>query len=136
MGLKHIDTPYVFLTDIDFVPCFGLYRIIRTNIATIKLKEPKALIVPAFETVSYRSTIPKTKVELLQHLEKKNIFTFRHDVWAPGHAPTNYEKWKTASLPYQVETYNIIPYVNIIIIYTSNTKIIINNNITSMPVDL
>lgn len=35
-------------------------------------------------------------------LEKKEIFTFRFDIWAAGHAPTDYEKWKTAKEPYLV----------------------------------
>lgn len=36
--------------------------------------------------------------------DNKEIFTFRYDVWASGHAPTNYKKWRGAKFSYTVTT--------------------------------
>ncbi|XP_065158374.1 xylosyl- and glucuronyltransferase LARGE2s-like [Atheta coriaria] len=103
VGLKNVNTPYVFLADIDFLPMFGLHQTLRNAIASLKVMNKKALIVPAFESQRYRSRFPKNKHELLQMLENKAIFTFRYDVWASGHAPTNYSRWKTAQSPYTIK---------------------------------
>ncbi|KAE8606480.1 hypothetical protein XENTR_v10010749 [Xenopus tropicalis] len=64
---------------------------------------PKALIVPAFETLRYRLSFPKSKTELLSMLDTGALYTFRYHVWEKGHAPTDYAKWRTATTPYRVE---------------------------------
>lgn len=92
----------MFLADIDFLPMFGLYQTLRNSISSFKSLEKKALIVPAFESQKYRSRFPKTKRELLHMIDNKSIYIFRSDVWASGHAPTNYAKWKNAKEPYKV----------------------------------
>lgn len=102
VGLRNINTPYVFLADIDFLPMYGLYNNLRSYISIFRHMEKKALIIPAFETQRYRSRFPRSKNELVQMLDNKSIFIFRYDVWASGHAPTNYIKWKTAKEPYKV----------------------------------
>lgn len=81
---------------------YGLYQSLHNYINNFKSLEKKALIVPAFETQKYRSKFPKNKRELIFMLDNKSIFTFRFDVWASGHAPTNYVKWRTAKEPYKV----------------------------------
>ncbi|XP_069759286.1 xylosyl- and glucuronyltransferase LARGE1 isoform X2 [Narcine bancroftii] len=63
----------------------------------------KALIVPAFETLRYRLSFPKSKAELLSMLDMGTLFTFRYHVWTKGHAPTNFAKWRTATTPYHVD---------------------------------
>ncbi|XP_029767348.1 LARGE xylosyl- and glucuronyltransferase 2 isoform X3 [Terrapene carolina triunguis] len=55
VALTNAQTPYVFLTDIDFLPMYGLYDYLR------------------------------------------------YHVWPKGHAPTDYAKWRTATVPYRVE---------------------------------
>nr|XP_022918705.1 LARGE xylosyl- and glucuronyltransferase 2-like [Onthophagus taurus] len=102
VALKHVNTPYVFLADIDFVPMYGLQVIIRENIGKIGNMNKKALIVPAFETQRYKTKFPKSKRELISMWEKKFIHTFRYDVWASGHAPTNYTKWRHSTISYKV----------------------------------
>ena len=62
----------------------------------------QALVVPAFETQRYRLTFPESKAELLNMLDMGDLFTFRYHVWAKGHAPTDYGKWRTATTPYPV----------------------------------
>ncbi|XP_072554648.1 xylosyl- and glucuronyltransferase LARGE2s isoform X2 [Paramormyrops kingsleyae] len=63
----------------------------------------KALVVPAFETLRYRLSFPKSKAELLSMLDMGTLYPFRYHVWTKGHAPTNYAKWRTATTPYKVE---------------------------------
>ncbi|KAL8169636.1 UNVERIFIED_CONTAM: LARGE xylosyl- and glucuronyltransferase 2 [Gekko kuhli] len=104
VALKNAQTPYVFLTDIDFLPMYGLYDYLRTSILQLELPQKKAaLIVPAFETLHYRLTFPRSKAELLSMLDMGSLYTFRYHVWPQGHAPTDYAKWRTATVPYRVE---------------------------------
>ncbi|KAL3266023.1 hypothetical protein HHI36_010212 [Cryptolaemus montrouzieri] len=103
IGLQNIETPYVFLADIDFIPMKDLYNVLRKHIKSMKNMDKKALVIPAFETQRYRSRIPKNKKQLLSMLATKALMPFRQDVWAVGHSPTNYTKWKTATSAYNVE---------------------------------
>nr|XP_013814964.1 PREDICTED: glycosyltransferase-like protein LARGE2 [Apteryx mantelli mantelli] len=104
VALANTQTPYVFLTDIDFLPMYGLYDYLRNSIQQLELPQRKAaLIVPAFETLHYRLTFPKSKAELLSMLDMGSLYTFRYHVWPKGHAPTDYAKWRTATMPYRVE---------------------------------
>lgn len=41
-------------------------------------------------------------------LDERSVYTFRFDVWASGHAPTNYRKWRTAKVPYAVSLQNFM----------------------------
>ncbi|KAG8224788.1 hypothetical protein J437_LFUL002233 [Ladona fulva] len=104
VGLQQVNTPYVFLTDIDFLPMYGLYASLKKSIQLLNLaSSKKALIVPAFETQRYRISFPKSKVDLIDMLEMGTLFTFRYHVWTKGHAPTNFAKWRTATTPYKVQ---------------------------------
>ncbi|XP_044292517.1 LARGE xylosyl- and glucuronyltransferase 2 [Varanus komodoensis] len=104
VALRNAQTTYVFLTDVDFLPMYGLYDYLRTSIVQLELPQRKAaLIVPAFETLHYRLTFPKSKAELLSMLDMGSLYTFRYHVWPQGHAPTDYAKWRTATVPYPVE---------------------------------
>ncbi|XP_055231334.1 xylosyl- and glucuronyltransferase LARGE1 isoform X1 [Gorilla gorilla gorilla] len=104
VAMKHISTPYMFLSDIDFLPMYGLYEYLRKSVIQLDLANTKkAMIVPAFETLRYRLSFPKSKAELLSMLDMGTLFTFRYHVWTKGHAPTNFAKWRTATTPYRVE---------------------------------
>ncbi|KAK4319840.1 hypothetical protein Pmani_009257 [Petrolisthes manimaculis] len=103
VGIQHVDTPYIFLTDIDFLPMFGLYGYLRKTLQTLHPDHSKkAWVVPAFETQRYRLSFPHSKAELLNRLDMGELFTFRYHVWTKGHAPTNFAKWRTATTPYKV----------------------------------
>lgn len=103
VALQQVTTPYVFLTDIDFLPMAGLYEYLKRSVANMDMaSRKKALIVPAFETQRYRLKFPRSKAELLSMLDMGTLFTFRYHVWTKGHAPTNYAKWRTATTPYKV----------------------------------
>ncbi|XP_043961051.1 LARGE xylosyl- and glucuronyltransferase 2 [Gambusia affinis] len=104
VALRNANTPYVFLTDVDFLPMYGLYDYLRKSIVQLDVAHTKkALVVPAFETLRYRLSFPKSKAELLSMLDMGTLYTFRYHVWPKGHAPTNYAKWRTATTPYKVE---------------------------------
>ncbi|KAM6942938.1 xylosyl- and glucuronyltransferase LARGE2s isoform 1-T2 [Xenentodon cancila] len=104
VALKNTNTPYVFLTDVDFLPMYGLYDYLRKTVVQLDMAHTKkALVVPAFETLRYRLSFPKSKAELLSMLDMGTLYTFRYHVWPKGHAPTNYAKWRTATTPYKVE---------------------------------
>uniref|UniRef100_A0A673H7W9 Glycosyltransferase-like protein LARGE2 n=1 Tax=Sinocyclocheilus rhinocerous TaxID=307959 RepID=A0A673H7W9_9TELE len=104
VALRNVNTPYVFLTDVDFLPMYGLYDYLRKSIVQLDMASTKkALVVPAFETLRYRLSFPKSKAELLSMLDMGTLYTFRYHVWTKGHAPTNYAKWRTATTPYKVE---------------------------------
>ncbi|KAF3686177.1 LARGE xylosyl- and glucuronyltransferase 2 [Channa argus] len=104
VALKNANTPYVFLTDVDFLPMYGLYDYLRKSVVQLDMAHnKKALVVPAFETLRYRLSFPKSKAELLSMLDMGSLYTFRYHVWPKGHAPTNYAKWRTATTPYKVE---------------------------------
>ncbi|CAJ0934855.1 unnamed protein product, partial [Ranitomeya imitator] len=104
VAMKHVSTPYMFLSDIDFLPMYGLYESLRKSFLQLDMSNTKkALIIPAFETLRYRLSFPKSKAELLSMLDMGTLFTFRYHVWTKGHAPTNFAKWRTATTPYRVE---------------------------------
>ncbi|KAG7274204.1 hypothetical protein CRUP_008580 [Coryphaenoides rupestris] len=92
VAMRHVNTPYMFLSDIDFLPMYSLYEYLRKSVLQLDMtNSKKALVVPAFETLRYRLSYPKSKAELLYH------------VWTKGHAPTNFAKWRTATTPYHVQ---------------------------------
>ncbi|XP_061819490.1 xylosyl- and glucuronyltransferase LARGE2s [Nerophis lumbriciformis] len=104
VALKNANTPYVFLTDVDFLPMYGLYEYLRKSVVQLDMAgTKKALVVPAFETLRYRLSFPKSKAELLSMLDMGTLYTFRYHVWPKGHAPSNYAKWRTSTTPYKVD---------------------------------
>ena len=111
VALDNVQTPYSFLSDIDFLPMDGLYPYLKEAIKVLGL-DKRAFIVPAFETLLYRFKFPASKSELLRMLENGSIFTFRYHVWKAGHSATNYDHWKDASIPYRVSwSHDYEPYI-------------------------
>ena len=113
VALKQVQTPYVFLADIDFLPMMHLYDYLRKAASMMSIAETKkALVVPAFETQRYRFTFPASKSELLSMLDMGTLFTFRYHVWPQGHSPTDFTEWRTATTPYKVNwDHDFEPYV-------------------------
>uniref|UniRef100_A0A671QTT5 Glycosyltransferase-like protein LARGE1 n=1 Tax=Sinocyclocheilus anshuiensis TaxID=1608454 RepID=A0A671QTT5_9TELE len=104
VAMGQVNTPYMFLSDIDFLPMYGLYEYLRKSGVQLDMgNTKKALVVPAFETLRYRLSFPKSKAELLSQLDMGTLFTFRYHVWTKGHAPTDFAKWRTATTPYRVQ---------------------------------
>jgi hypothetical protein len=44
VGLQQVNTPYVFLTDIDFLPMYGLYSYLRKSIQVLNLDSSKKVL--------------------------------------------------------------------------------------------
>ncbi|XP_058161434.1 xylosyl- and glucuronyltransferase LARGE2 isoform X2 [Dasypus novemcinctus] len=89
----------------------------RASIEQLELGSQRkvALVVPAFETLHYRLSFPRSKAELLALLDAGTLYTFRYHVWPQGHAPTDYARWRKAQAPYRVqwaadyEPYVVVP---------------------------
>ncbi|KAG8519564.1 LARGE xylosyl- and glucuronyltransferase 2 [Galemys pyrenaicus] len=117
VALAQALTPYVFLSDIDFLPAYSLYDYLRASIEQLELgsRRKAALVVPAFETLHYRFSFPSSKAELLALLDAGALHTFRYHEWPRGHAPTDYARWREAQAPYRVqwaadyEPYVVVP---------------------------
>ncbi|KAF6103966.1 LARGE xylosyl- and glucuronyltransferase 2 [Phyllostomus discolor] len=117
VALAQALTPYVFLSDIDFLPAHSLYDYLRASIEQLQLGGGRkaALVVPAFETLHYHFSFPSSKAELLALLDTGSLYTFRYHEWPRGHAPTDYARWREAQAPYRVqwaadyEPYVVVP---------------------------
>ena len=101
VAVENAQTQYVFLCDIDFLPYVHLYGYLQ-EAARVLGTPTRAFIVPAFETHLYNFDFPPNKTSLIKMLESQFLHTFRHHEWPKGHAPTNYDHWITASIPYHV----------------------------------
>ena len=102
IALRYARTPYVYLSDIDFLPMPRLYDYIREANRVLGT-EKRALIVPAFESLLYRVDFPSNKSQLTSMLDAGKVFKFRQHVWKKGHAATNFEHWRKAKKPYRVK---------------------------------
>ncbi|XP_063366135.1 xylosyl- and glucuronyltransferase LARGE2s-like [Cydia amplana] len=116
VALQNVNTPYVFLMDVDFVPMAGLYDHLRSVIKLVNPYPQKmCLVVAAFETRRYRLSPPRNKTALLARLRARrgaDVAPFRAQEWPPGHRATNYSRWATATQPYQVDWENHYePYI-------------------------
>ncbi|XP_064395181.1 xylosyl- and glucuronyltransferase LARGE2s-like [Halichondria panicea] len=102
VALSKVETSYVFLSDIDFIPMDGAYEYLLEAIKI--LEKPKRLfVIPAFETHLYRFTYPTNKNEVLNLLQNGSVSTFRSHEWKRGHAPTNYKHWAKTGTPYKIK---------------------------------
>ena len=103
VALKFINTHYVYLSDIDFLPAFDLYDYLQYMLQTTSSEEKVALVVPAFETFLYRADFPQNKSQLLDMISRGKVSSFRADVWSKGHRATDFEHWRIATEPYRVK---------------------------------
>jgi len=114
IALDQAPTEYVFLSDIDFLPSYGISTTLQDSIRIMNIKDlRRVLIVPAFESQRYKSTgFPETKAELVKKLDLGELFTFRFHDWPSGHAATNFIKWRTSTTPYSVKvSKDFEPYI-------------------------
>ena len=63
---------YLAASHLPFAPCRK--SVVQLDMAHTK----KALVVPAFETLRYRLSFPKSKAELLSMLDMGTLYTFRY----------------------------------------------------------
>lgn len=63
---------------LTFSCLYLLFLFARKSVTQLDLANTKkALIIPAFETLRYRLSFPKSKAELLSMLDMGTLFTFR-----------------------------------------------------------
>jgi len=104
LALDNVQTDFVFLSDIDFLPSEHMVDSLATSTHNLLTNHPKrALVVPAFETQRYKlHQFPTSKAEVVKRLDLGELFTFRYHDWAPGHEATNFLRWRSSTQPYTV----------------------------------
>ena len=110
-ALSAVKTPYVFLTDLDFLPSYNLYSYLK-NAAELLMTviQQRALVVPAFEAVDKNTVFPLDKSLILKQINELFIQPFHPQF--NGHYATNYMKWLTTSYPYVINwAMDYEPYV-------------------------
>ena len=102
LAYRHIETPYVFYNDIDFVSSYGIYTTIKNDLRMLGNSSKVAIVVAAFETQDSDFKFPRDKSELLELIVRKTVYHFHRKTFPEGHAQTNYVKWVSATQPYYV----------------------------------
>ena len=102
VAVERVRTPFVFLSDFDFVPMKGLYSYLKSAVTT-KSGNRQAFIVPAYESPKNDLNIPTNKDELVKMVRKKELNPFHLYHYTRGHAPTNFSKWESTKEAYDVE---------------------------------
>ena len=98
-------TPFVFLSDCDFLTSHNLYEYLKKSAEVLqsnKAQPKKAMIVPAFESLKYNFKFPLDKKTLLNQC-RRGQFQIFHKTWFSGHGPTNYNKWAVTRHPYPIK---------------------------------
>jgi glycosyltransferase-like protein LARGE len=117
VALSRARSPYVFLTDVDFMPSHGLYAALSGN---LPLKEGTCVVVPAFETLGPKDSAPPDMDELRHSMLAGKVMAFRAGnkttgYWAyggPYHRAENISRFLTATSPYEIQyERNFEPYV-------------------------
>ena len=107
VALDSVTTPYVFLDDLDLLPNYGSFLLMKKAIHKYNLQfhQKTALVIPAFEMVgndSDKIPFPKSKQELVSLMKAKKALQF-HGYISSAHKPTLYSKWKRTTKPYRVK---------------------------------
>ena len=104
VAMENAATQYVFLNDMDFLPSFGLYPLLKQTFKDCDLSH-SVLVVPAFETYEDLKThrFPRSKSALLNMVAQKTVFQFHRKSYIRGHAPTNYPRWSKAAELYEIQ---------------------------------
>ena len=105
---RFVSTPYMFILDVDFVPSYGLYGVLKEKLENKAFgsMDKTAIVIPAFETGNHKFKIPFTKAAMVKLFVKHMVHQFHHKKFYAGHGPTNYTKYKTATKPYSVSWKN------------------------------
>ena len=111
VALERVQTPFVFLSDFDFVPMKGLYMYLKSAVTTMSGNR-QAFVVPAYESLLYKFNFPKDKDALVKMVQKKQLNSFHLYQYAKGHAPTKFSTWESTDEAYDIEWSNEYePYI-------------------------
>ena len=104
VALQQVNTPYVFLTDIDFLPMYGLYPYLKKSIQVLNLDSSKKVllwqisgfhhgVVEAFALVRCYVTWIGSSLPLLW--DRRNLHVVpEHQDKLPTNAPPPFQKSK------------------------------------------
>lgn len=126
IAMDSAPTDHIIHMDVDFIPSVGAHSLLVKQFSLMDASKKKmALIVPAFErklseyeddSSSIESfLLPPQKSNLLRYVTgsgSNNIIApFHLETFSKGHGPTDYQRWYTATEPYEVEyAYGFEPY--------------------------
>ncbi|EGD74117.1 Gyltl1b protein [Salpingoeca rosetta] len=114
MAISLCRTPYFLHLDVDFSFRSDLHAVLGRHVRAVSIGELNieasmgaargtALVVPAFESVSYKRHVPDTKERLLWELSTGQMQPFRVSEWPQGHSATDFARWKQADAPYLIQ---------------------------------
>ena len=102
VALERVQTPFVFLSDFDFVPMKSLYSYLKSAVTTMSGNR-QAFIVPAYESRKYDINFPTNKDDLVKMVQQKELRPFHLNLYAVAHAPTGFPRWESTDEEYDVE---------------------------------
>ena len=108
LAMDHLGTDFFLAIDVDFLTnahCHeNLKALIQTDVTVRdKLRSKTLLVLPAFERFETETktqgplNVADTKAALIQQLDKNEVAPFHLEKFPPGHGPTNFSKWRTAT---------------------------------------
>eukprot|EP00049_Salpingoeca_infusionum_P020885 m.365518 g.365518 ORF g.365518 m.365518 type:complete len:827 (+) comp31734_c0_seq1:191-2671(+) len=123
LAIDYVPSDWYFHLDSDFSAPPMLHATITRHLAAVERGKQSitdtdmniALVVPAFETTSYKFKMPKDRDAVLRQVHAGNLAVFRAEEWGLGHRATDYSRWSTATVPYPVdwelgyEPYVVVP---------------------------
>lgn len=107
-------TELIMLLDADFVPSANMHEYLSSYGEGLIINENLkiAYVIPAFSSDLPPADLPKTKPQLLEALETGDVKMVNEGPCPKCHGPTNYNFWKTAMKPYNINYQWIYePYV-------------------------
>lgn len=125
LALENIETKFVFLNDVDFIPTANAHDLLLQQLQQRDLPPKVFWVLPAFERfgsedlslrdkgqmVTNVSLVPKRKTELIQMVRSKQVAPF-HEYFKAGHGPTQYSQWYKATEMYNIRYAHLFePYV-------------------------
>ncbi len=112
---NYSNTPFVFLNDIDLLPCTDMYVRLKRALKPSFLVN-STYVVPAFQTHVKELQFPSNKQELETYMTDREVVPFKWEYYKPAHRPTDYSKWLRVVDPYSVswkeqyEPYIVVRY--------------------------
>ncbi|KAK2165394.1 hypothetical protein LSH36_51g07013 [Paralvinella palmiformis] len=81
IAIKHVQTDFLFITDVDFIPMPGTHESLKSYIKARGLSKNEVFVIPAFEEPHENATdlnlFPRNKVELLMKFRNRLIIPFQ-----------------------------------------------------------
>ena len=103
--IRNASTEYILMNDADFIPSKNLMSSLQKHFSQLRsagLDETHAVIVPAFEMLTYTANFPANKRDVIAQEGQGQLDVF-HRKWHPaGHRIWQYDKWKMTNSSYKL----------------------------------